>query len=81
MLRRWALHWRRDDLTAYTKLAERNNPAANQAIRQWLTQWRSDSDLVWVRDPSHLDRLNGDERAAWQALWRDVDELMKQVTK
>jgi hypothetical protein len=30
-----------------------------------------------VRDRQALDRLPEDERAAWQALWRDVDELAK----
>ena len=77
MFRRWALGWLRDDLTAYGKLAERNNPQANQVIQQRLSHWRGDPDLASVRDPRALDRLPENERAAWQALWRDVDELAK----
>jgi hypothetical protein len=30
-------------------------------------------------DPSGLDRLPATERAAWQALCRDADELAKRV--
>jgi serine/threonine-protein kinase len=81
MFRRWALVWLRDDLTAYAKLAQQNNPAVKQAIQQRLAHWRSDPDLASVRDPQAIDRLADNERAAWQALWRDVDELAKRVAK
>ncbi len=36
-------------------------------------------DLASVRDAPALDHLADNERAAWQALWRDVDELAKRV--
>jgi serine/threonine-protein kinase len=81
MFRRWALGWLRDDLTVYAKLAGQNNPAAKQFIQQQLTHWRRDPDLASVRDPAALDHLPDDERAAWQALWRDVEELSKRVAK
>jgi tetratricopeptide (TPR) repeat protein len=81
MFRRWALGWLRGDLTVYAKLAGQNNPAAKQFIQQQLTHWRSDPDLASVRDPAALDRLTDNERAAWQALWRDVDELANRVAK
>src|SRR5262249_40896207 len=70
MFRRWALDWLRDDLTAYTQLAEQNNLPTNKAIQQRLTHWRGDADLASVRDSQALDRLADNERAAWQALWR-----------
>jgi hypothetical protein len=79
MFRRWALGWLRDDLTAYANLVGQNNPAVKQAIQQRLVHWRRDPDLVAVRDPQALDRLAGNERAAWQALWGDVDELAKRL--
>jgi serine/threonine-protein kinase len=81
MFRRWALGWLRDDLTTYTKLAQQNNPAAKEIIQQQLTDWRSDPDLASVREPAAVDRLPDNERAAWQALWRDVDELAKRAAK
>jgi serine/threonine-protein kinase len=79
MFRRWALGWLRDDLTAYGKLAERNNPQTNHLIRRDLSRWRVNPDLASVRDPQALDRLPDNERAAWQALWGDVDDLARRV--
>jgi hypothetical protein len=81
MFRHWALGWLRDDLTAFAKLASQSKPAEKQAIHQWLVHWQRDTDLVSVRDPQALDRLAEAERAAWQALWRDVDELAKGLAK
>jgi tetratricopeptide (TPR) repeat protein len=81
MFRHWALGWLRADLTAYTKLAERNNPPTNKVIQQRLVHWRRDTDLVSVRDHPALDRLAEAERIVWRALWRDVDELAKRVAK
>ena len=95
MFRYWALGWLHDDLTVKTKfagqiktkVAGQNNRAAELAIhvvksgiQQQLTHWRSDPDLASLRDPAALDRLPDNERAAWQALWRDVDELAKRMT-
>jgi hypothetical protein len=34
-----------------------------------------------VRDPEALDHLTDNERAAWRALWRDMDELLTGVAK
>jgi tetratricopeptide (TPR) repeat protein len=81
MFRRWALGWLRDDLKGYAKLAEPDKPAVNKLLQQRLTHWRNGPDLASVRDPQALDRLPDNERAAWQALWRDVDELAKRVAK
>jgi tetratricopeptide (TPR) repeat protein len=81
MFLRWALGWLRDDLTAYAKLAEQSNLALNQSIQQRLAHWRRDPDLVSVRDPQALNRLPENERAAWQALWREVDELLTRTAK
>jgi tetratricopeptide (TPR) repeat protein len=81
MFRRWALGWLRDDLTAYAQLAQQNNPALQQVIQQRLAHWRRDPDLASVRDAPAQDHLAEDERAAWQALWRDVDELAARLKK
>jgi tetratricopeptide (TPR) repeat protein len=81
MFRHWALGWLRADLKAYAQLAGQNNPAVKQTIQQRLTHWKRDPVLASVRDPQALDRLADNERAAWQALWRDVDELAKRLAK
>jgi Tfp pilus assembly protein PilF len=79
MFHHWALGWMRDDLTVYAKLAGQNNPALRQEIQRRLTHWRGDPDLASVRDAQALDRLPDHERASWQALWRDADELAKRL--
>jgi tetratricopeptide (TPR) repeat protein len=81
MFRRWVFGWLRDDLIAYSKLAEQNNPALKQTIPQRLTHWRSDPDLISVREPEALERLSEHERAAWQALWRDVNALLSSIAQ
>jgi hypothetical protein len=79
MFRRWALRWLRADLTTYVKLAQQNDPPVKRFVQQQLTHWQSEPDLIAVREQPALDRLSEHERAAWQALWRDVDELAKRV--
>jgi hypothetical protein len=81
MFRRWALDWLRADLKAYVPLAGQDNPAMKQVVQQRLAHWRRDPDLASVRDPKALDRLADHERAAWHALWRDVDELANRLAK
>jgi lipoprotein NlpI len=81
MFRHWALVWLRADLTTYAKLAEQNNPAVKQAVQQRLVHWRRDLDLASVRTPQALDLLADNERAACQALWRDVEELLSRLAK
>jgi tetratricopeptide (TPR) repeat protein len=78
MFRRWAFRWLSDDLKVYSRDAKQK-PQLKQEIQRRLTHWKSDPDLVSVRDRQALDRLHEDERAEWQALWCDVDELAKQV--
>jgi hypothetical protein len=49
--------------------------------RENQAHWQKDPDLASVRDRSALDRLPEHERAAWQALWREVDELLSRVAQ
>ena len=65
-------------LTVYSRDAKQK-PQLKQEIQRRLTHWKSDPDLVSVRDRQALDRLHEDERAEWQALWCDVDALAKRV--
>jgi serine/threonine-protein kinase len=79
MLRRQALHWLREDLAAYRKMAERQEPAAKQVVRETMRHWQQDTDLASVRDPAPLDQLSDDERQQWHQLWQDVAALLKKV--
>ncbi len=79
MQRRQALRWLRADLALYAKLAERDEAAVKQFVRQQLTHWQQDSDLASVRDREALDQLPDDERKEWRQLWADVAVLLKKV--
>jgi hypothetical protein len=79
MLRRQALGWLCADLALYVQLAQRDEPAAKQAVRQALTRWQQDADLAAVRDKAALDLLPDDERQPWRRLWDDVAALLAGV--
>jgi serine/threonine-protein kinase len=79
MLRRQALGWLRADLALWAKMAERNEAAARQQVRQRLTDWQQEADLACVRDPEALARLPDDERPLWRQLWAEVAALVKKV--
>jgi hypothetical protein len=78
-LRRQARDWLKADLAAYAKLAQRDDPAAKQAVRERLEHWRQDADLAGLRDPVALKKLPEDEREAWRALWSEVASLQKKA--
>jgi hypothetical protein len=78
-LRRQALDWLKNDLAAYAKLAERDQPTVKQAVRQRLTHWQQDAALASVRDNSALEKLPHAERAEWEKLWADVAESLKKM--
>ena len=42
-----------------------------------LWAWKVHNDLAAVRDEAALAALPEEERAAWQALWAEVDELIE----
>jgi tetratricopeptide (TPR) repeat protein len=79
MLRRQALRWLRADLALHAQLAERDDAAAKQAVRQRLAHWQQDPDLATVRDPAALAQLTDDERQAWRQLWDEVAALLRKV--
>jgi hypothetical protein len=76
-LRERALGWLRAELAAWSKGVESGPPGGHTAVVQTLQHWRRDSDLAGVRDPDALARLPAAERVAWQALWDDVDAMIR----
>jgi serine/threonine-protein kinase len=80
-LRRQALDWLKDDLAAYAKVAEPDQPAVKQAVHQRLQHWQQDPDFASIRDPEALARLPEAERQAWQQLWTDVATTKAATTK
>jgi hypothetical protein len=80
-LRQQAFDWLRADLALWNKQVESAKPEALADARRILQYWQKDTDLASLRDSAALGRLPENERAAWQALWRDVDELLERVVK
>ena len=74
-LRRQALDWLKDELSAWSKALESSPPQNRPVIGQTLDHWRQDRDLAGVREPAALDRLPETERADWQKLWSEVEAL------
>jgi hypothetical protein len=74
-LRRQALGWLRDELGAVARLLDSKSAGDRALVRRAIEHWRGDPDLTGVRDAAALGRLPEDERAGWQKLWADVDDL------
>ena len=76
-LRRKALDWLRAELAAWSKVLDSGDAKARAAVSPALRHWKQDPDLAGVRDGDALAKLPADERRAWEALWKDVDALLK----
>jgi tetratricopeptide (TPR) repeat protein/serine/threonine protein kinase len=74
-LRRQALGWLRDDLSAWGRQLDQDPDTARPLVRQTLRHWQGDADLAGVRGPAALARLPAAEGQPWQALWEDVAAL------
>ncbi len=79
-LRRLALDWLKADLAARSKRLKAD-PKAGPDVRKALQTWREEIDLAGVRDPGALDKRPESERKDWQALWAEVDALLKKAEK
>jgi serine/threonine-protein kinase len=80
-LREKALGWLRADLALRRQQASSGETAQRQEVASQLSHWQKDPDLAGVRPGPDRVAMPDEERAAWQALWRDVDELAKRVAK
>jgi hypothetical protein len=78
-LRHQALGWLKGELAAWTEMLESGQTQARADVPQNMTHWKQDPDLVGVRDANALAKLPADEQKAWQALWGDVDSLLKRA--
>ena len=57
------------NLAAPVRAFDADPAAARGGVRMALNQWRSEPDLLCVRDPGELDKLAADERREYLALW------------
>jgi tetratricopeptide (TPR) repeat protein len=75
--RRQALDWLKAELAAWGRFLEAGQPGAPSAILGKVGGWKQDADLAGIRDRDALAKLPEAERREWQALWADVDSLLK----
>jgi serine/threonine-protein kinase len=76
--RRWraqARLWLRADLVAWAKSLD--SPGGRSRVSQALTRWRTDPDLVGLREQAELTRLSADERKDCLALWMEVNNVSR----
>jgi tetratricopeptide (TPR) repeat protein len=78
-LRRQALDWLRADLKAYRQLMDQAAEKYGGVIGQRMLIWLKNNNLAGVRDADVLANLPNDERAEWQTLWKEVEELHKRA--
>jgi superkiller protein 3 len=78
-LRRQALDWLRAERADQAQALKSGRPADRSTVREALAHWRSDPDLAGLRDREGLAKLPVAERADWQKLWSEVEELLSQA--
>jgi tetratricopeptide (TPR) repeat protein/tRNA A-37 threonylcarbamoyl transferase component Bud32 len=80
-LQKQARTWLAADLAALRKFAASAPAAQRQQARAYLGNWPEDSDLVPVRDPTWVKAMPDEERKAWEALWAEVAEILRNTEK
>ena len=73
-----ALKWLRADLALLASQAK--DPKQWPEVRERLTHWKTDPDLLSVRDPAWLAAMPPADRKGWESLWADVDALLVAVS-
>jgi serine/threonine protein kinase/tetratricopeptide (TPR) repeat protein len=80
--KRWrsqALDWFRVDLQLYANKLEAGKPNDRSAIVKNLEHWKVCPDLGSVRDTEAREKLPEAERKEWQALWEEVESLLRRA--
>ncbi len=72
--RRQAIDWLRANLDAWKKAGDA------KTARSTLEHWKQDTDLAGLRDEVELAKLPAEDRAACEAVWRDVDAAIAERT-
>jgi hypothetical protein len=76
-MRERALGWLRAELAAWSNVFDSGRPEGRPAAMTALRNWRRDPDIAGVRGHDALAGLPAAERATWQALWVDVDAMLR----
>jgi hypothetical protein len=67
------------DLDAYAQHFKDGTVTSIRLVQERLAHWKTDPDLVGVRDAKSIATLPKAEQAEWRTLWADVDQLLEQV--
>ncbi len=78
-LRSLARDWLHADLEALGRLLDKEPARAAASVAKSLQHWLVDSDFGGVRGAPALAELPEAERPAWQKLWKDVGDMLKQA--
>jgi len=74
-LRRQALDWLRAELAVWRGLLDKAPVVRCLAVAKHLNSWRQDASFDGVRDTKALARLPAAERADWQNLWQEIEDV------
>jgi tetratricopeptide (TPR) repeat protein len=55
-------------------------PTAWPTVRNALTHWKADPNLIAIRDPEWLGAMPPADRKRWEVFWLEVDTLLAAVT-
>lgn len=69
---RLAIDWLSADLDVIRNRSDRSRITPAEALRT-LRRWKADTRLSAIRDPSHLQRLSDEDRAACEGFWQALD--------
>jgi eukaryotic-like serine/threonine-protein kinase len=78
-LRRQSLLWLKAEQAAWGKLLESGPAQARIAVARFMNHWKEDKDLAGIRQAEALAKLPEAEQKEWQALWAEVEALLKRA--
>jgi serine/threonine-protein kinase len=78
-LRSQALLWLKAERDARARLLDSRPPQARASLVKSLALWKANPGLAPFRDPEAVAKLPETERKDWQALWAEVEALLKHV--
>ena len=79
-LRLRAYQYLKLDLAVWSEVLRLSRPSEKAQLQQTLAHWKVDPDLAGIRAPEVLSQLPEPERNNWQALWTEVDSLLRPST-
>ena len=72
-LRQNAFQWLQDELD-FNREQSKSAQEINRVHRR-MAHWKTDSDLIGIRDLSALESLPEEEQNRWKKLWEAVNQL------